>query len=72
MARNGMDEEQLQQGARRSRASRSDAYRARVKAEIEKAQLVEPGDPRSASTSRREEIERYYDAHRTTTRTRAA
>jgi peptidyl-prolyl cis-trans isomerase SurA len=61
--RNGMDEEHFKQ-ALAAQGLTMEIYRARVKAEIEKAQLVNR-EIRSRVNISPEELKRYYDAHLT-------
>jgi peptidyl-prolyl cis-trans isomerase SurA len=60
--RNGMDEARFRE-ALAAQGLTWDAYRARVKAEIERAQLVNREIRQRVNVSP-EEIQRYYDAHR--------
>jgi peptidyl-prolyl cis-trans isomerase SurA len=60
--RNGMDEARFRE-ALATQGITWEAYRARVKAEIEKAQLVNREIRQRVNVSP-EEIQRYYDAHR--------
>ena len=61
-ARNGMDAERFQK-ALAAQGMTLEKYRAKVKAEIEKAQLVNREIRQRVNISP-EEIQRYYDAHR--------
>src|SRR6185295_3295729 len=61
--RNGMDDEHFKQ-ALAAQGLTLEVYRARVKSEIEKAQLVNR-EIRSRVNISPEEIKRYYDAHQT-------
>jgi len=60
-ARNGMDDEQFKK-ALASQGMTFEAYRAKVKTEIEKAQLVNREIRQRVNISP-EEVQRYYDAH---------